>query len=57
MGIKWHNEQHHKKSIRFIQHYHKGTSKNYVTARAGRGSTLLLHVVTHVEGGGGYFTK
>ena len=35
----------------------KGPSKNYVTARGGRGSTILLHIVTYILGGGGYFMK
>ena len=34
--------------------YHfKGPSKNYVTARGGRGSTNLSHIVTYISGGEG----
>ena len=33
----------------------KGSSKNYVTARGGRGSTILLHIVTYISGGRGVF--
>ena len=31
----------------------KGPSKNYVMARGGRGSTILLHIVTLILRGGG----
>ena len=34
-----------------------GPSKNYVTARWGRGSTILLHCYVYFEGGEGYFMK
>ena len=35
----------------------KGPSKNYVTARGGRESTILLHIVTYTSGVRGDFMK
>ena len=37
------------------QYKYKGPSKNYVTPRGGRGSTILLHIVTYIMRGGGVF--
>ena len=36
---------------------YKKPPKNYVTARGGRGSTILLHIVTLILRGRGYFMK
>ena len=35
----------------------KGSSKNYVTARGGRISTILLHIVTYFLGEGGLLPR
>ena len=36
-----------------LGHFNKEPSKNYVTARGGEGSTILLHIVTYIWGGRG----
>ena len=58
-NLFWYNLLFYKKEFKTIYNdsVSKGPSKVYVTARGGRGSTILLHVVTYILRGRGSFMK